>query len=283
MIKQAARLAAGLMPTPVRAWLARYRFGYSGGAAEIPLTRENRAGGGFRVTLRSGPGFAMTSDLEPDYLAHFVEDGDSREEMAGFLEISRASAPDAVLLDIGANTGLFSLVHLTTGPLHRAVLLEPSPPLCRAASDLLRLNAVAGRADVVVAGAGATSGPRRIVTDELGFAVGAVESADAIDVPFVTVDELCAARGFVPSIVKIDVEGAEAAVLRGAIQTLRAHRPVLCLELHLDMLEQSGESAGAMLEALSRIGYRFETPSGTPLPAWRLSRSLKAIVRIVAR
>lgn len=283
MIKQLARFAAGLMPGSIRARLAQYRFGYSGGAPEIPLARDIHPDATFSVRLERGPAFVLTPDLEPDYQDHFAADGDSRGEMAGFLELSRASAFAAVLLDIGAHKGLFSLVHLVTGPGHRALLVEPSPVLCRDASDLMHRNGVEARADIVVAGAAATAGVRRIVVDALGFARAATDEAGAVDVPFVTVDELCVARAIVPAIVKIDVEGAEAEVLRGAIATLRAHRPVLCLELHNDLLEQRGESPAALLDGLSRLGYRFETPSGVPLPAWRLGRSLKAIVRIVAR
>jgi FkbM family methyltransferase len=36
----------------------------------------------------------------------------------------------------------------------------------------------------------------------------------------------------VPDVMKIDVEGAEAAVLEGGLHTLRVHRPVLLIELH---------------------------------------------------
>ena len=83
--------------------------------------------------------------------------------------------------------------------------------------------------------------------------------------------------------VKIDVEGAEADVLRGAVQTLHAHRPLLFLELHFDMLEQLGERVGDLLGSLVVLGYRFETTRGVPLPRWQLQRSLMAVQRVVAR
>ena len=71
-------------------------------------------------------------------------------------------------------------------------------------------------------------------------------------------------------------------MLRGARATLRAHRPVVCLELHFDELERRGESAGALLEDMASMGYRFESTRGGALPLWRLRRSLMAIARVVA-
>lgn len=68
-------------------------------------------------------------------------------------------------------------------------------------------------------------------------------------VPQVTLDSL----GLAPSFVKIDVEGGELAVLRGATETLRRHRPVL-------MLERWYADAG-IAPLLGRLGYREVTPS----------------------
>jgi hypothetical protein len=72
-------------------------------------------------------------------------------------------------------------------------------------------------------------------------------------------------------------------VLRGAVETIRRHRPTLCVELHLDLLEQRGEGLAGIVDPLVALGYRFETTAGRPLPSWRLRRSLKAILRVVAR
>jgi FkbM family methyltransferase len=235
------------------------------------------------VAIDGGPQFLLPPGIEPDFTFHFIDNADSREEMASFIRLSRAAPDDAVVLDIGAHKGLFSLVHLALRPRHRAILVEPSRPLAEDAAALMALNAAADRTEVLTAGMGAENGTRRIVTDALGFAQPAAGASEGEAVPFMTMDRLCAERRIAPSIVKIDVEGAEGEVLRGARATLRAHRPALCLELHFDALERRGESAGAVLDDLASLGYRFESTTGRPLPLWRLRRSLMAIVRVVAR
>ena len=282
MIREAARFAAGWLPQPVRAQLARRRFGYAGDGATFDISRAATADGSASIAIADGPALVVPADLEADFAFHFLDNADSRDEMASFMRLSRRGPKDGLLIDVGAHKGLFSLVHLALGPQHRAVLLEPSRPLAAAAASLLRLNGQSDRAEVMVAGVGAEPAMRRIVTDALGFARPAVDDAGE-DIPFTTLDDLCGSRQLAPSILKIDVEGAEAEVLRGARATLRAHRPVVCLELHFDELERRGESAGLLLEALASIGYRFESTRGDRLPLWRLRRSLMAIARIVAR
>jgi hypothetical protein len=54
-----------------------------------------------------------------------------------------------------------------------------------------------------------------------------------LDVTCARADDLVASGVLPPpALVKIDVEGAEADVLRGATATLRTHRPLLLLEVH---------------------------------------------------
>ena len=283
MIREAARFAAGWLPQPIRAQLARRRFGYAGDGATFDLTRTVRADGTIAIAVDGSPRFLLPPGSEPDLAFHFVENADSRDEMASFIRLSRAAGSDGLLLDVGAHKGLFSIVHLALAPAHRAVLLEPSRPLAEAATALLRLNGVSDRGEVLTAGAGSVPATRKIVTDALGFAQPGEADGTGEDVPFTTVDHLCRTRSLAPSLIKIDVEGAEAEVLRGAAATLQAHRPIVCLELHFDELERRGESAGALLEDMASMGYRFESTRGEALPLWRLRRSLMAVVRVVAR
>jgi hypothetical protein len=50
----------------------------------------------------------------------------------------------------------------------------------------------------------------------------------------------------VPDIIKIDVEGFEWEVLKGARPTLREHRPVLQIEVHGDQLFRYGSTANEL-------------------------------------
>lgn len=283
MIRETARAAARWLPESVRARLAARRFGYGPAQKPLAVDRRVRSDGVIEVDV-DGIRIALTPDAEPDFAFHFIENGDSVDEMAGFLRVSRSAPVDGLLIDVGAHKGLFSLVHLATRMTHRAVLLEPSPPLVEKTRALLALNGMSERADARLSGAGASVECRAVIADGLAFARIVERGAPgAVDVPFTTIDRLCDENGLVPAIIKIDVEGAEADVLRGARHTIRACRPVLCLELHLDALEQAGESLHALVDDLASSGYRFETADGSRLASSRITRSLRAIVRIIAR
>ena len=84
-------------------------------------------------------------------------------------------------------------------------------------------------------------------------------SAAALEVPTVTLDGVVRDGERPPDLLKIDVEGAAAAVLRGARRLLEERGPAVFLELH-----GPEERAGVRDELLSR-GYRVGTPVGEPV------------------
>ena len=62
--------------------------------------------------------------------------------------------------------------------------------------------------------------------------------------------------GVAPAFVKIDVEGAEERVLRGALETLRRHRPVIAFEHGLGSADHYGTTPAAVHRLLAgELGY----------------------------
>ena len=77
-----------------------------------------------------------------------------------------------------------------------------------------------------------------------------------IDVELVAIDDLLAAGELAPpTVVKIDVEGAELAVLAGMRETIEHYRPAIICELH--------DTHAGFLEAMDAHGYRVINLEGT--------------------
>lgn len=77
-------------------------------------------------------------------------------------------------------------------------------------------------------------------------------------VPAVALDDLAIKRPV--RLIKMDVEGAEPQVLRGAQRLLREDRPTLLSELHPTQLDRaSGASADDFLAQIRAMGYRAHT------------------------
>ena len=141
-----------------------------------------------------------------------------------------ALAPDANCIDVGANVGDVLADIVRVAPVGRHIAYEPLPELAaelaRRFPDVDVRNAALSdhRGEVEffrVRGAPSQSGFR---TES-----GATAAAEPLAVAVEPLDEALS-EGFVPTLIKIDVEGAEGQVLEGAIETLARHRPIVALE-----------------------------------------------------
>ena len=140
-------------------------------------------------------------------------------------------APGAVFVDVGANVGNHALFAAGVCGA-RVIAFEPSPPLADHCAANLTVNGVAGQVILRQQGIGACSGRARAVPGPTGNSgmtrLDVTDSAGEIEV--VSLDDVLDAIGYLPSAVKVDVEGMELTVLRGAERTLRLCRPALYVE-----------------------------------------------------
>jgi FkbM family methyltransferase len=134
--------------------------------------------------------------------------------------------PADTFFDVGAHVGFFSVCAASLGA--RVVAVEPDP----SNAARLRRNVELNGFDVTVVEAAAW--------DETGTVdlVGGASPKERVAVPgertaSVSLDDLAERHGL-PTVVKVDVEGAESRVLEGAKRVLAEASPVVVCELHGD-------------------------------------------------
>jgi FkbM family methyltransferase len=65
--------------------------------------------------------------------------------------------------------------------------------------------------------------------------------------------------------IKMDVDGFEGRVLRGAVETLRAHRPMIFFELSPAAMKDADDDALELMRLLEGLGYEFQDESQLPI------------------
>ncbi|HEX8246203.1 MAG TPA: FkbM family methyltransferase, partial [Longimicrobium sp.] len=217
-----------------------------------------------------------------DLRYHFVENAASVEEIRGVIREARATG--GLLADVGAMRGLFSAAWILAREGNRAVAYEPSPAVLADLEAVRALNALGDRLRVHPCALGRTPATVTAGTDAMGLIDFAPRpGAETFQAQVTTLDAEAALRGYVPDAVKVDVEGHELDVLLGASELLGKRRPLLFLELHLDLLDRRGVDPGAVVELLSGRGYRFFSSAGEPLAARAVTGSPSAVLRFIAR
>ncbi len=148
------------------------------------------------------------------------------------LRIASLLQPGDGFLDIGANAGFYTLLaSRLVGPSGRVYAFEPVPENIAKIHRHLQLNRVSNVCLYEAA-----------VSDQVGMAVfrtadagecGCLSTDGDLEVETVTLDELWGTGRLIPPrVIKIDVEGAEAKVLRGGAKVIQHSRPTILLAGH---------------------------------------------------
>jgi FkbM family methyltransferase len=175
---------------------------------------------------------------------------------------------DSNCLDVGANEGRFLYQMVQRAPRGRHMAWEPIPELAD------RLRAKFPQVDVRRAALYDEPGESEftLVPEDMGYsglrerAYPADYRTEKIRVPLERLDDVLP-DGYVPHVIKVDVEGAELQVFRGGRETLVRHRPVVVFEHGPGAADRYGTTPGEVHDLLAgEAGLRiFDLDATGPL------------------
>jgi FkbM family methyltransferase len=182
-------------------------------------------------------------------------------EVDAYRAFRTAVRPGDTVYDVVAHFGTYTIISVRQGgPQTRVIAYEPCELTRHYLTQHLKWNNVAGQ--VVVRGVccGATRGKalfyfRPGVPEGIN---GLVRNEGLAELPVevTTLDAEVDELGLRPGIIKIDVEGAELDVLRGAERVLRTCRPRLFISLHPGPLATLGIEPRVIMDWLDKRDYR---------------------------
>jgi len=164
----------------------------------------------------------------------------------------RVLRPGQVVFDIGAHVGFYTLLaSQQVGPEGTVVAFEPVPGNLAFLKRHLELNNVNNVLifDCAVADTEGLAGFVLGCDSHMGH----LGDSGGLAVRIVTLDGLIAAGQVpVPNVLKLDIEGAELAALRGASQLLNIYHPVVFLATHGRKVHDD------CVSLLAALGYRLQ-------------------------
>lgn len=214
------------------------------------------------VKISDRPGnfsFFMTSDGRDTIASRIRQYG-----IEGFepevQPIFKAIVPHVcTFIDIGANSGFYSLLAAGLNPTCRIFAFEPMPSGLETLEQNIALNGFAGR---ITAHRAALSNENRggsfYIPKGVRLPTGgselnsAVEETEEVPCDFMRLDDFVSREGINEiGFIKIDTERTENLVIEGAIESIRRFRPVMVVEILNDKV-------GAGIEGfLNGLDYRF--------------------------
>jgi FkbM family methyltransferase len=177
--------------------------------------------------------------------------------------LRRSLAPGARFLDVGANLGYFTVLAAAwVGETGRVYAFEPEPRNAGLLTRNIAMNGVQNRVTACEAALSDHSGMARLYLhpDNLGdHQLHASADRESVEVQLFPGADWFAGRETALDVIKIDVQGAEHAVVQGLLPLLRAsgRKLRLLLELTPRSLREAGSSGEELVDTLAGLDLPF--------------------------
>jgi len=172
------------------------------------------------------------------------------------------------VFDIGANVGYYTLlIAQKVGSTGKVYAFEPIPETFARLQENIALN---GFTNIVAVPAAVTDRDCtvRMSVEDSASSIFRASSANSIEVPTISLDSFVGQHRIERvDAIKMDVEGAELLVLRGADQVIRRYKPIIMTEINPALLKSAGTTAEELFKAIIDYGYdSYVIRRGQPIP-----------------
>ena len=174
---------------------------------------------------------------------------------------------DDIIFDVGAYIGVYSIIlSRFLGRNGKVYAFEPAPGAVDLLNEHLDLNDVRGKVEVLPYGVGAECGRGRLFAKrehiQNSFSsteIGEKGDTETVEVSVVSLDAFCQERSIRPAWVKVDTEGWELPVLRGAVNLFSKNKDMrFIVEMHPYAWATAGYDAETFRRFCSEHSLRLE-------------------------
>jgi FkbM family methyltransferase len=200
--------------------------------------------------------------LPTRYINYFPRD----YENENFEFLKQHCKPGAVVIDIGAHIGLFSVVaSKIVGENGKVYAFEPSPTTYAFLQKTIQLNKANNVIETFQKAVSSAAGTTKFyISDDViansNSLVSYLEDRElkGIDILLTTVDVFAEEKKIKQlSFIKIDVEGAEYDTLRGAERILKTLRPYCMVGIHPEAIQAKGDTVEGIYNFIKECNYRI--------------------------
>jgi FkbM family methyltransferase len=203
-----------------------------------------------------------TLRLPTRYFKYFPE----TYEAENFEFLSKSCKPGAVIIDIGAHIGLFSVIaSQVTGKTGKVYAFEPAPSTYALLQKTVGINHAEQVIETFQKAVGKETGKITFfVSDDQADNSNSLvnykadRSLHGIDVAVTSIDNFVKEKNITSlNFIKIDVEGAEYDTLRGAADTFRNLKPVCIVAIHPEPITAKGDKLEDIYDFIASCNYRI--------------------------
>jgi FkbM family methyltransferase len=183
--------------------------------------------------------------------------------------LRREITPGSFFIDIGANVGYFTVLAADwVGPAGRVLAFEPLRELAELVHSSLSVNGFLGRAKIEPLAVTSCSGESTLyrwkrhlagssLVDGSQLAASFLDEVESISIRTVSLDEYLPS-GTVVDVIKIDAEGAEAGILKGAERVIVESPEIrIVMEFSPVLLRSAGADPDDLIAFMRRLGFRM--------------------------